>query len=66
MHVHPLSIAPVPIQNRRHHHQLLMCHKVAHASLVLGRVVLRDGVQVEFEGGGKRQQHQQHAAEEAG
>jgi hypothetical protein len=43
-----------------------MCYKVAHASLVLGRVVLRDGVQVEFEGGGERQQQQQHAAEEAG
>ena len=65
MHINPLSITPISIQNRRDDYQLLPCDKVAHASLVLGRVVLRDGVEVEFEGGGERQEHQQHAADES-
>jgi hypothetical protein len=65
MHVNPLAIAPVSVQNRRDDYQLLFGDKVAHAPLVLGRIVLRDGVQVEFEGAGEREQEQQHAADES-
>jgi hypothetical protein len=53
MHINPLPIPSISIQNRRNYHQLLLCTKVAHASLVLGRIVGRHWVQVEFEGSGE-------------
>ena len=65
MHINPLSISPITIQNRRDDYQLLFCDKVAHASLVLGRIVRRDGVEVEFECSGEGEEQQQYAAEES-
>lgn len=65
MHVNSLSISPVSVQYRSDDYQLLLGNKVAHASLVLGRIVGRDGVEVEFQGRGEGEQQQQHAAEES-
>ena len=65
MHINPLSITPISIQNRRDDYQLLLCNKVAHASLVLGRIVGGDGVEVEFECCGEGKEEEQHAAEES-
>lgn len=53
MHVDPLSVASVSIQDSCDNHKLLVRDEVADASLVLGCVVRRDGVEVEFEGGGE-------------
>jgi hypothetical protein len=65
MHIHPLPIPSIPIQNRRHNHQLILRDKVPHASLELGSVVGLHGVQVEFEGRDEGQDDEQQAAEEA-
>ena len=51
MHVDLLSITSVSVQDRRDDHELVLCNKVTDASLILGSVVRRDGVQVEFKGG---------------
>jgi hypothetical protein len=56
MHVHLLSIASEAVQNRCDNHQLVFRAEVAHAALELGGVAGGHGVQVEFEGGGKRQE----------
>jgi hypothetical protein len=53
MHVHPLSIASVPIQYRRDDHELLLRDEIPYAPLVLGGFMLLNGVQVELEGGGE-------------
>jgi hypothetical protein len=55
----------MPVQIRRHNHQLVLCDEVPNAALILRCVVCLYGVEVEFEGGGEWQERQQHAAEEA-
>lgn len=54
MHIDLLAVAPVAVQNCCDNNELLLCDKVADASLVLGCVVRRDRVQVEFQGGDER------------
>lgn len=51
MHVDLLAITPVSVQDCCDDHELVLCDKVTDASLVLGSIVRRDGVEVEFEGG---------------
>jgi hypothetical protein len=65
MHIHPLPVSSIPVQIRRHNHQLVLCDEVPNAALILRCVVCLYGVEVEFEGGGEWQERQQHAAEEA-
>jgi hypothetical protein len=51
MHIYPLSIASISVQNRSNDYQLVVGTEVAHASLVLGRIVWGNWVEVEFKGG---------------
>jgi hypothetical protein len=62
MHIDPLAIPPMPIQYSRHNHQLLLRDKVPNAPLVLGGILLLDGVEVEFEGRGEGEGEQQECA----
>jgi hypothetical protein len=65
MHIHPLPIPSIPIQNRGHNHQLILRDKVPHASLELGSVVGLHRVEIEFEGCDERHDDEHQAAEEA-
>lgn len=53
MHVHPLTIPPIPIQYRCDNDELFLRDKIPYAPLVLCGFVLLYGVQVEFESGGE-------------
>lgn len=48
VHVDHLTIAPIPIYNRRHHNQLILQHKVPYAAFIL-RAVARDSGEIESE-----------------
>ena len=65
MNVDLLPIASVSVQNSCDDYELVLCDKVTDASLVLRSVVRRDGVQVEFEGGGERRDNSDQQCEEA-
>jgi hypothetical protein len=62
MHIHRLAIPAIAIQYSCHNHELFLRYKVPNAPLVLGRIVLLDGVKIEFEGGGKGEGEQQECA----
>lgn len=55
MHVHRLSIPSAPIQYGRDNDELLLRNKVSYATLMLGRIVRLDGVEIELEGRGEGQ-----------
>lgn len=65
MHVNLLSVAPVSVQNSCDDHELILRDKVTDASLVLCSIVRRDGVEVEFEGGGEWRNNGDQQCEEA-
>jgi hypothetical protein len=65
VHVDLLAITPISIQNSCDDHELVFCDKVTDASLVLRSVVRRDGVEVEFEGGGEWRNDGDQQCEEA-
>lgn len=48
VHVDHLTIAPIPIYNRRHHNQLILQHKVPYTAFIL-RAVARDSGEIESE-----------------
>lgn len=54
MHIQRLSIPPIPANNRRHNHQLVLCNKVLDASFVFRGIVGLYGVDVEFQRRSKR------------
>lgn len=64
MHVHLLPVASIAVEDCRDDDQLVLLHKVAHASLVLCRVVGGDGVEIEFQGGCERNDDEQEATEQ--
>lgn len=65
MHVDLLAVTPVSIQDSCDDHELVLCDKVTDAPLVLRSVVRRDGVEVEFQGGGEWRNDSDQQCEEA-
>ena len=59
MHVNCLPIAPESVQNSRHDDQLFLGHEISDTSLILGRVMLLHGVEIEFECRSERKRQQQ-------
>ena len=65
MQIQCLSIAPKPIHNCCNNHQLILRHEISYTPLMLGGVVLRISIDVEFEGeGGGRKDEEEQVAQE--
>lgn len=65
MHINPLSVSSVTVQDSRDNNQLLLGDKVSNASLVPGRLALGNGMKVELEGRGEGNDGEQQPAEKS-
>lgn len=65
MYINHLPIPSLPTNNRRHNNKRVLGHEIPNTSFVLG-VVARVRLEVEFEGGGERDEQEQQQATDHG